>query len=227
MTTPTYKLSPSDLTFLWDECKRCFYLKVVRNFSRPATPFPSIFTKIDGLMKKYYQGKSTTEINPDLPSGTVLHGDKWVQSQPIQLPDHSSQCYLVGKFDTVVHFDNGTYGVVDFKTSTPRPTHLEFYGRQLRAYAYALEHPAPGKFSLSPISRLGLLVVEPEAIDLTLSGDIAYLGKVTWQEIPVDEATFLAFLGQVLTVLELPIPPEAAENCTWCKYRQSARENGV
>ena len=27
-----YKLSPSDLTFLWDECQRCFYLKVVRKF---------------------------------------------------------------------------------------------------------------------------------------------------------------------------------------------------
>ena len=24
-----YKLSPSDLTFLWDGCKHCFYLKVI------------------------------------------------------------------------------------------------------------------------------------------------------------------------------------------------------
>lgn len=227
MTTPTYKLSPSDLTFLWDECKCCFYLKVVHKFSRPSVPFPSIFTKIDGLMKKFYQGKSIAEMTPDLPSGTILHDNAWVQSLPIILSGHPAQCYLTGKFDTVVQFDNGTYGVVDFKTSTPQPAHVAFYGRQLRAYAYALEHPAPGKFSLSPISRLGLLVVEPHAIEETTSSNITFLGNMTWMEIPVDEAAFLAFLGEVLTILELPNPPEAAENCAWCQYRQAARDNGV
>jgi hypothetical protein len=227
MTAQIFKLSPSDLTFLWDECKRCFYLKVVRKFNRPPVPFPSIFTKIDGLMKAYYQGKPTSVLSPDLPPGTILQDAKWVQSQPIILPGHPAQCYLTGKYDSVVQFDDGSYGVIDFKTSTPRATHLDFYGRQLRAYAYALEHPAAGKFSLSPITRLGLLVVEPNAIDKIPSGEIAYLGKVTWQEIPVDEAAFLAFLGDVLTVLELTDPPEAAESCVWCQYRQAARENEI
>jgi len=227
MTTPTYKLSPSDLTFLWDECKRCFYLKVVHKFARPAVPFPSIFNKIDSLMKKYYQGKHTDKITPELPSGIILPDNAWVQSQPIPLPGHLAQCYLTGKFDTVVQFDDGTFGVIDFKTSTPQAAHVAFYSRQLRAYAYALEHPAPGKYSLSPISRLGLLVVEPNAIQEAPNDHVAYLGKVTWMEIPVDEATFLAFLDEVLTVLELPEPPEASEDCAWCQYRAAARHNGL
>jgi hypothetical protein len=227
MTTPLYKLSPSDLTFLWDECKRCFYLKVVRKFSRPPSPFPSIFTKIDGLMKDYFQGKHTSEICPDLPPGTVLHGEKWVKSQPILLPGHRAQCYLTGKFDTAVKFERGSFGVIDFKTSTPKATHRAFYARQLRAYAYALEHPEAGKFALSPISHLGLLIVEPERIEKTPTGHIAYLGKVTWQEILPDEAAFLAFLSEVLSVLELPDPPEASENCAFCQYRQAARDNSV
>ena len=54
-----YTLSPSDLTFLWDECKRCFYLKVRENFRRPSAPFPSIFGLIDRLMKDIYLGEST------------------------------------------------------------------------------------------------------------------------------------------------------------------------
>jgi hypothetical protein len=226
MTIPLYKLSPSDLTFLWDECKRCFYLKVVRQFPRPPIPFPSIFSKIDGLMKEYFRGKQTSEISPALPPGTVLHSEKWVKSQPILLPDHKAQCYLTGKFDTVVKFDQGSFGVIDFKTTTPKPAHQAFYARQLHAYAYALEHPAPGKLALAPISHLGLLIVEPEAIHKTPTGHIAYLGKVTWQEILPDEAAFLAFLSEVIAILELPDPPEAAENCAWCQYRQDARDTG-
>ena len=216
----TYKLSPSDLTFLWDECKRCFYLKVVHKFTRPAMPFPSIFTKIDGLMKDFYQGKSTQSMTSDLPPGVVQFGERWVQSLPIVFPGHTHQVYLMGKFDTVVRFDDGSYGVVDFKTSTPKPSHLAFYGRQLHAYAYALEHAAPGKFALGPISRLGLLVVEPNALEMNADGRLAYLGQVTWQEVPSDENSFLAFLSEVLTVLEQPTLPEPGEKCAFCKYRE-------
>ena len=50
-----WKLSPSELTFLWDECPRCFYLKVVHKFNRPWGAFPGIFSRIDKLMKDYYQ----------------------------------------------------------------------------------------------------------------------------------------------------------------------------
>lgn len=222
----TYKLSPSDLTFLWDECKRCFYLKVVHKFSRPSMPMPSIFIKIDGLMKRFYQGKTTQDLTVDLPPGVVLFGENWVQSQPIILPGHSDQVYLRGIYDTVVQFADGSYGVVDFKTSTPKPTHLAFYGRQLHAYAYALEHAAPGKVHLSPVSRLGLLVVEPDDIQMTPDGKLAYVGTVTWQEIPHDKDNFLGFLSQVLSVLEQPVPPEPGENCPYCQYRQSTHTSG-
>ena len=147
----TIKLSPSDLTFLWDECPRCFYLKVVHQFNRPWSPFPKIFNRIDKLMKDHFEGKPTSSISPELPEGVVKYGEKWVTSEPISLPNHEKTCYIKGKFDTVVAFNDGTYGVVDFKTSEAKPSHIPFYSRQLHAYTYALEHPAPGKFTLSPI----------------------------------------------------------------------------
>ena len=83
------KLSPSDLTFLWDECERCFYLKVIHKFNRPTTPMPAIFTKIDGLMKDYFEGKLTSELTPDLPLGVIQHGEKSVYSHLINLTGHS------------------------------------------------------------------------------------------------------------------------------------------
>jgi hypothetical protein len=218
-----WKLSPSDLTFLWDDCKRCFYLKVVHDFKRPWSPFPKIFNRIDKLMKEHFEGKSTKEISEYLPAGKVKFGEKWVTSQPVTIPGQRGTCFIRGKFDTVVAFDDGTFGIVDFKTSEPKPTHVDFYSRQLHAYAHALENPAPGSLSLAPITKLGLLCVEPTAMDYTDFNKVAYIGDVSWMECPRDDKAFFDFLGQVLAVLENDSPPDANPSCAYCQYRDAAR----
>lgn len=219
------KLSPSDLTFLWDECKRCFYLKYVHSINRPSAPFPGIFGTIDKLMKDYFQDRQSADLNAALPAGRVRFGERWVESMPVVLDGHTRQCFIRGKFDTVIAFDDGSYGVVDFKTSEPRPQHVQFYARQLHAYSYALEHAAAGKFNLSPVSKLGLLVVSPRKMEVNASGQIVYLGNMTWLEVPRDEAAFVKFLSEVLGLLELPEPPPAAEKCVYCQYRQQSRQH--
>ncbi len=109
-----YRLSPSDLTFSYSGCKRCFYLKVVQGISQPSIPLPSIFTKIAALLKDHYEGKRTEELHPALPPGTVKYGEKWVTSESIQLPGHRDTCFIKGRFDIVVEFDDNSYGVIDF-----------------------------------------------------------------------------------------------------------------
>ena len=225
--TQLFKLSPSELTFLWSECPRCFYLKVARGINRPPSAMPAIFQRIDRLMKGFFQGKPTEEITPSLPPGHVRFADNWVQSAPISFPGRQAQAYIRGKFDSVVEFDGGGYGVVDFKTTEPRVEHMRFYSRQLRAYAYALEHPAPGKLSLAPVSHLGLLSVTPDVMDRDAVGRVGYLGRMTWQPIAVDEAAFLAFLDQVVSLLENPEPPASDPECVWCMYREQARASGM
>jgi hypothetical protein len=214
-----WKLSPSDLTFLWDECPQCFYLKIVRNVRRPWSPMPSIFTRIHDLLDGYFRGRPTFELSPDLPDGVVELGERWVTSQPIELPGHSDACFVRGRFDTVLAFSDSTYGVSDFKTSEPRLEHVPFYSRQLHAYAYALEHPRSGSLGLSPVTRLGLLCIEPSGIDRSDDGRLAYLGTPTWLDCPKDYGQFLGFLDQVLGVLEQPAPPPSGADCTWCSYR--------
>lgn len=219
----SWKLSPSDLTFLWDECPRCFYLKVVHGFSRPSAPFPKIFGRIDRLMKDHFSGQSTVEISPLLPPGRVKFGEKSVQSQPLISPGGLNHCFVRGKFDALLEFDDGTYGIVDFKTSETKAEHIAFYSRQLHAYAYALEHPSAGGLALSPISRLGLLSVEPTHLEQFGHDRIAYLGKPTWQECPKDEQAFLEFIAQVQVTLDQPQPPASGKNCSYCDYREAAR----
>ena len=71
-----YRLSPSDLTFSYEGCKRCFYLKMVHNITQPSMPLPSIFSKIASLLKDHYDGKHTSELHTALPPGVVSLGEK-------------------------------------------------------------------------------------------------------------------------------------------------------
>jgi len=187
---------------------------------------PRIFTDIDLKMKDFFFGKQLSEISAALPEGEVYLAGKWVQSQPITLPGHSLQCYIRGIFDTVIRLSDGSYGVIDFKTSEVKEKNVAFYSRQLRAYAYSLEHPAAGKLGLSPITKLGLLVFEPSEF-LQKGDQLQYIGRMAWQECPMDEGAFLAFLDKVYTVLERPEAPEANEDCQFCSYRDKARNTGL
>jgi len=218
----TYVLSPSDFAFLWMECPRCFYLQVVGTSRRPRAPFPKIFSVIDGQMKACFTG-SRIEL-PDLPGGVVGYPDLWVESEPIVIPGRATRCVLRGKLDNVITFDDRTYGVIDGKTCSTKDDHVPLYGRQLHAYAYCLEHPAPGKPRLLPVSRLGLLVFEPEGFTYPMAGaaavEAALTGAMRWIAIPRDDAAFLAFLTEVLDLLERPDPPPPGPTCQYCKYHQ-------
>jgi len=213
-----YRLSPSDLTFFYEGCKRCFYLKMVHNIAQPSIPLPSIFTQIASLLKNHYNGKQTSELHVAIPPGTVSYGEKNVRSQIIQLPNHNDTCYISGRFDIVVSFEDGTYGIIDFKTSNPNMESASLYSRQLHAYAYALEHPDPSAFSLYPITRLGLLYFYPSSIDQQCIERLSYEAEISWVEINKDEQGFLDFIDELLDVLELPAAPEHSPECQWCRY---------
>jgi hypothetical protein len=218
-----FRLSPSDFGFMWNECKRCFYLKVARGFYRPFGAFPKIFQVIDRLMKEYYEGKEISALVPALPRGTVMAGEKQVESAPIEVPGHPGKCYIFGNFDTVVKFESGEYAVIDFKTTEIKADKAQLYSAQLHAYAHALENPAPGAMKLAPITRLGLLCVEPSQAGKSPEGLFTLKGKESWIEIPRNEAGFMKLIGEVLDVLALPEPPPPGEKCGWCAYREKSR----
>lgn len=221
------KLTPSDFAFLWEECKRCFYLKVVLGFVRPRPTMPKIFTIIDGAMKAQYKGVRNETIAAGIPPGFVQYDEKWVGSKPIQRPGWKSSCFITGKFDTVLGFDDGSYGVVDFKTSQTKSTHVPLYARQLHAYAYALENPAEGKFALTPISCLGLLVFDPNTFSHQLGQEAKLTGPVSWLEVPRNDIQFFDFLDEVVAVLDSKDVPPSSEECEWCSYRLKGRSHMV
>lgn len=213
-----YKLSPSDLTFLYAQCKRCYYLKTAHNINPPSIILPAIFGKIAGLLKSYYDGKRTSALHPDLPPGTVAYAEKHVKSKSIRFPDYNSSCFINGRFDIVIHFDDNSYGVIDFKTGKPSEASIDLYSRQLHAYAYALEHPAPGALSLSPVTKMGLLYFYPSEISQTSIERLSYEAEIHWVEVNKNEDSFLEFVKEVLGILDKDELPESSQDCQWCDY---------
>ena len=213
-----YKLSPSDLTFLYSGCKRCFYNKVVHGVTQPSIPLPAVFSKIAALLKDHYDGKRTNELHAALPAGFVSHGEQYVKSVIINSINHNATCYISGRFDIVVTFDDDTYGIIDFKTGKPSNESAKLYSRQLQAYPYALQRPAQNALTLSPIAKLGLLYFYPSKTSQQSIEKLAFESEITWIEVENNEQDFLGFVDEVLGILDKPEAPESDARCQWCAY---------
>ena len=93
------------------------------------------------------------------------------------------------------------------------------YGRQLHAYALALENPAEGALKLSPVSKMGLLYFTPDKCQYTGNDRQVLEGQMTWLEIKKDDLTFRSFLREVVTLLDGSLPTAEDGRCNWCRYR--------
>jgi len=215
-----YKLSPSDLTFLYDGCKHCFVLKVKHGISQPSIPIPGIFSIIASLQKDYYSDMRTEDFCPELPPGVVTHGEKWVRSKPINLEGCESTFYINGRFDVVATLDDGSYGILDFKTGNPNEEKTKMYSRQLHAYALALENPEGEALQLTPISKLGLLYFTPDTCEHTSANQQILKGDLSWIEVKRDDTSFNNFLRDAIQLLDGPLPPSEPDSCNWCAYKE-------
>lgn len=210
MNDKLYKLSPSDFKFLWEECKHCYYQKIVNGFSRPYMPFPAIFTQINSLIQGPLVGKNLNSLHPSLPSGKIVKSEGWVESVVY------NSCFIKGKFDLLVELEDGTFCVVDLKISNPNEDSIYKYGSQLHAYKFGLENPASG--NPIKISKMGLLVIHPESV-VYENGKVVLHNNPTWIEIDENMPGFYKFMDEVAGVLNSEIPV-SSEDCSFCKYRK-------
>lgn len=181
-------------------------------------PMPGIFSAIAGRQKEFYAKKRTEEFCTELPPGVVEHGEKRVKSIPIKKDGSINTCFIRGRFDLVVRFDDGSFGIIDCKTTKPSEGKNRLYSRQLHSYAYALENPAPGELGLSPISKLGLLYFVPVGLEQINNTRQAFQGDLVWQELKRDNKGFLEFMNGLIAILDSEtIYPDTCEHCEYCR----------
>jgi hypothetical protein len=227
MATVSYKLSPSDFAFLYQDCKRCFYRKVKLGIAPPRTPLANIFTSIDGAMKEAFTKGDLSNFFPNLPSMFHMEGwdERFLVSQPFQVPEYDFSLYILGKLDNLSQLsDKSGYCITDYKTTKPKPEHVEKYARQQHAYKFCLEHPGKDKFGkmsplITPVTHLGLACFEPSSFKVKKDECLAGLyGGYDYLAIPVSEEKFLDFLGEVADLIAQEDLPESGEYCTYCQY---------
>lgn len=235
---------PSDLTWLYSECPRCFYLKMRYGIKPPGGGMPNIFRVIDGAIRHHCMTiKRTEDICPEMPPGEFIRGEHWVHSANYApLPGHKLRFTFGGKPDAVVQWDAGGYGVIDFKTTSVKPSSAPFYSKQLEIYTRALEQP-PTKGrdkadALTPFTLNGLLAWEPmifgasDAESLTdmtgaeietKGGALDLKGKLTWIPVARTDVDLGSFLDPVMTLLEQDDVPAPGKGCRVCSYYDAMR----
>ncbi len=210
-----YKLSPSDFAYLWEDCKFCYYQKV-KNGIYYSGIFPSMFTKINNLLQGSIMGKNIQEVIPGLPSGIVAVEEGFLRSKPVP----GTNVYLSGRFDILTKLEDGSYGLIDFKITTPEEDKiLKKYTSQLHAYKYALENPQEGK--PEKISMMGAISVHPDEMELK-NGKIVFSATPRYHEVKENMDDFLKLMKEISDFLDGPEPPEGTE-CYLCNYRNKLK----
>lgn len=208
-----YKLSPSDFKYLWEDCKHCYYRKVVHGVLLPSIGIPGVFMKMNGQLQRSVLGKHLKDLHPDLPSGVFQSQETRLESKPIP---KGEKTFVKGRLDLLTKLDDGTYGIIDLKITDPKSEDLYKFSKQLHAYKFALENLANGTAPIK-ISLMGLLIVSPESVVVDAE-DFIYHTRPEWVPIKEDMPGFFDFIDEVSSLLEGSIPPPTA-TCKWCQYR--------
>ena len=206
-------IAPSDLTFGLSTCKRCIWIKYWFKVTMPGQ-FPLVKPLADA-QEEHFRRASMQDLDPTLAPGVVKQWGQWVKSSPLVIAGRATTWKILGIYDLLAHYEDGSVGIIDCKVSDSDRDNGEFYAPQLEAYAHALENPDRGK--PFPVSSMGLLVWKLNGVTPTADGTYGF--GVTQHYLPVerDSKKFHALLEELVDVIEGEFP-DAGPECPTCNY---------
>lgn len=219
----TISISPSDLAFLYLDSPWGFYQKYVLGVKRPPLILPKIFTVIDTLMKCKFTDENFKSICKDYPDAILKDADQWVKSKPLRNPNFPEiEVILRGKIDGVLKMPDGTYSIIDFKTSDVKSDTAKKYLNQLSCYYYALTNPnSKSDYSLPMNNKAGLFVFEPKNFDVSSEGNGTLTGSFKWHEYELDIDAFEKFIiEEVIPLLAGDEPKPKDDDPFWVFLKQ-------
>ena len=219
---PRDYISPSDLTFLYGECPKCFWLKYRHGISTPG--FMPLVGPMSAFQEGLYAGQPSSKLSPLLPSGRIARAGDWVESDYIRIGAVTSRWKIKGKYDIVVEYDSGGLGLVDCKvtTSDMDQSKVDHYRPQLEAYCYAMEHPLSGE--AESVRTAGLMMWRIVGAGEPTPGNYTFVTEPAYLDCPRDPDLFTALIEKVIDLIEGP-EPESGEKCGNCRFVRN--RNGV
>ncbi|NDF42334.1 MAG: hypothetical protein EB105_01775, partial [Actinobacteria bacterium] len=212
-------ISPSDLTFSWDGCHRCLWLNYNHGLKAPS--FMPLVGELSALQEGHFHGAPSSKLHPAIPEGKVIDRGGWVKSAPIEYNGKPSPYAIRGKYDLLMEFTDGTYGIIDCKFQGRDNDKSAFYSPQLEAYAFALENPASNK--VMKVSVIGLLVWSPKKPQGDPDSGFALDLNSSWFPIERNPLGLQERLADFIEVISGPTPIRDSR-CETCKFIAERRE---
>lgn len=206
-------IAPSDLTFGLSTCKRCLWIKYWFKITMPGQ-FPLV-KPLSAAQEEHFRRASMPDLDPSLEPGVVKQWGQWVKSAPIEVDGKVTRWRILGIYDLLAHYDDGSVGIIDCKVSDSERDNAQFYAPQLEAYAYALENPEKGK--PFPVSSMGLLIWKLAGIAETSDGAHGFGVTQHYLHVTRDQAQFNSLISDLIDVIEGDLP-EAGPDCDTCNY---------
>ena len=208
-----YKLSSSKLNLLVD-CPRCFWLAMIKNVKRPASPMSSIPIKMDSIIKHYFNGYRGNQLPPIL-NGKI--NGRLAVGMPLTLrSDVGNGIVLWGRPDDYVELEDSTVVVLDHKTASKTPTVVHpSYRLQMDVYAYLL-----GQMGYKTTNKAFLAYFTPDDCDLHNGMKI----NCSIIEVNTDSFRVVDLMSKAQEILN-GATPESGENCEFCRWAQDMLEH--
>lgn len=211
-------IAPSDLTFGLSTCKRCLWLKYWFKFELKKE-FPLVKPLADA-QEEHFRRASMQAISPQLKPGVVKQWGQWVKSAPISINGFETRWKILGIYDLLGHYEDGTVGIIDCKVSDSERDNGAFYAPQLEAYAYALENPDRGK--PFPVTSMGLLIWKLAGVTETSPSELAsnthgFGTNQIYVPVERDTSNFSALIEELISTIEGGFPDSGSE-CLTCTY---------
>ena len=206
-------------------CPRCAWVRLhIKNL--PYQSFPGIFSSIDRYNKLIVHNHFDREGHA--PPWLAELGDARQYINPphwsrFKTLDEETGITLRGEADGIFRLADGSYVIVDYKTSRynpDRPGMFSNYEVQLNAYALIAERQG-----LSPVSKLALVYMEPAtdketAEEPNLVDAKGFTMGFRAKVVPVELRTgslLPPLLRKARSIWDMDAPPLAAEGCKDCE----------
>ena len=206
-------------------CPRCAWVRLhVKNL--PYQSFPGIFSSIDRYNKLIVHNHFDREGHA--PPWLVALGEPGEYVDPphwskFKTLDEETGITLRGEADGIFKLADGSYVIVDYKTSRynpDRPGMFSNYEVQLNAYAFIGE-----RNGISPVSKLALVYMEPAtdkdtAQEPGLVDDRGFVMGFHARVVGVElqPARLLPpLLRKARGIWDMAIPPKGAKGCKDCE----------
>ena len=210
-----YKLSPSSINLMLD-CPRCFWLQIVKKIKRPETPFPSLPSGMDKILKEHFDRfMEKNQLPPEIKEyvkDCKLFNDKeklkvWRNNlKGIEYKDEENDVLLHGAVDNLLVKD-GKLIVLDYKTRgfpLKEDTH-EHYQVQLDLYNFLLR-----KNNYKTEDYSYLLFYYPNKVLET--GEVIFDTRLIKMKVDIKNAERI--WSEALKLLNSACP---SKSCEWCE----------